>query len=101
RMVEDLLKEFDTAEGEYVPNDALWNRTLALGALGRVEESLDALEIAIAQGCRTPIDFESFLGLEEYPCTRKVTRGPRWQGCVARIEEENRRMRENLSAAPR
>lgn len=101
RMVEDLLKEFDTAEGEYVPNDVLWNRTLALGALGRVEESLDALEIAIAQGFRTPIDFEYFLGLEDYPFTRKVTQDPRYEGLVARIEEENRRMRQNLSAAPR
>lgn len=100
RMVEDLLKEFDSSPGEYVPNEVLWNRALALGALGRTEESLDALERAVAQGFRTLVDFEYFLRLEDYPFTQRVTQSPRYAVLVNQIQEENRRMRENVRRWP-
>jgi hypothetical protein len=101
RIVEDLLERFETAPGEYVPNEVLWNRAMAFASLGRVEESLDALELAVENGFRMRIDFEYFLALEDYPFTKGITRLPRYALLVSRIEEENGRMRENLLASRR
>jgi hypothetical protein len=74
---------------------------MAFASLGRVEESLDALELAVENGFRMRIDFEYFLALEDYPFTKGITRLPRYALLVSRIEEENGRMRENLLASRR
>jgi tetratricopeptide (TPR) repeat protein len=96
RMVEQLLRRYETSPNEYVPNDVRLVRAFALASLGNTDAALDELARATEQGYRTLVDFEYFLRPEDYPFMRDVVEDARYLALVATIEAQGARMRDEI-----
>lgn len=93
-----ILANHETSEQEYEPVEEMWNRVLAFAVLDRTDEAIAELQRAVDHGYRTLIDFEYFVRLEDYPFMANVASDDRFQALVARIDTDNRRMRDALLA---
>jgi TolB-like protein/Tfp pilus assembly protein PilF len=93
-----IIENNDTSAQEYEPVEEMWLRVLAFAVLDRTDESIAELQRAVDHGYRTLIDFEYFVRLQDYPLMANVVSDARFQALVARIEADNRRMRDALLA---
>jgi hypothetical protein len=76
--------------------DRLVGRAMILAALDRTDESIAVFERAVAAGWRTPIDFDYFVRIEDYPFMAETARDPRFRKLMAGMEADLARMRETV-----
>lgn len=98
-ILEGVLRRL-TAAGSKAP-DQLVLKGMALSALGRTGEAVSAFEAAYRAGWRTPIEFDYFVRITDYPFMAETARDQRFRKVLAAIEADNGVMRERFLATRR
>ncbi|HEY5721642.1 MAG TPA: tetratricopeptide repeat protein [Allosphingosinicella sp.] len=93
-ILEALLARMNAARSQAA--DDLVSRGMTLAALGRTDEAVAVFESAFAAGWRTPIEFDYFVRIDQFPFMAETARDPRFRKVMADMEADLARMRDNV-----
>jgi tetratricopeptide (TPR) repeat protein len=96
RVALQVLRDHSPGPGEFDPPSHRWIRMAAAASAGDVDRAVAELQAAEKAGFRALVDIDYFMRLTDYPFMTGVSADPRFKAVIARIEADNRRMREAL-----
>jgi TolB-like protein/Tfp pilus assembly protein PilF len=99
KILQGVLTAATPSPGQRTPPDNLVYRARAYAELGDRARALAELRRAVAEGCRSLVDFEDFVRMEDSPSFQTLRDDPEFRAILARIGQDNARMRARVLAS--